>query len=201
MHRTQMQVPGIVAAYNRFMNGVDRMDQLRASSSAKRREKRVYMSLLSWILDLSVNSGLAIYKEMRCENQLLTNLTVAEFKRLIMQGLVAAHIAQFSIAPEPSCTVRPHGKSSHLLLKSKGTRLRCFVCSALGFDAKVTQFCLACNRGFHINCFSIYHNREFFRQNASIEAKMQLVDRYECVRARDRPSTKLPNINSIDVGE
>jgi len=38
MHRTHIMAPAIVAAYNLFMNGVDRMDQIRSVNPRRRRE-------------------------------------------------------------------------------------------------------------------------------------------------------------------
>ena len=36
MHRTLFPVPAVVAAYNCYMNSVDRMDQIQASAPTKR---------------------------------------------------------------------------------------------------------------------------------------------------------------------
>ncbi|KAK1935571.1 hypothetical protein P3T76_010266 [Phytophthora citrophthora] len=45
------QVPAMVAAYDLFMNGVDRVDQLRSTNTIRRKEKRVSMSIPTWALD------------------------------------------------------------------------------------------------------------------------------------------------------
>ncbi len=54
MHRSSIEVPAIVGAYNSFMNAVDRMDQIRSSCPTRRREKRVSMTLFTLVLVLAI---------------------------------------------------------------------------------------------------------------------------------------------------
>ena len=39
MNRTEFHVPSIIVAYNNYMNGVDRMEKMRATNPIKRKEK------------------------------------------------------------------------------------------------------------------------------------------------------------------
>lgn len=64
MHATVIEVPAIVMSYNLFMNGVDRFDQLRSSHSIARREKRVPMSVFTFLLDPSIVNAFALYNTM-----------------------------------------------------------------------------------------------------------------------------------------
>lgn len=54
MHATVLEVPAILLAYNIFMNGVDRFDQLRSSHCIERRKSRVPMSIFAIVLDESI---------------------------------------------------------------------------------------------------------------------------------------------------
>lgn len=54
----------IVLAYNSFVNGVDRHDQLRAGNSTTRREHRVPMSTVAFFLNASVMSCYEMYQSL-----------------------------------------------------------------------------------------------------------------------------------------
>lgn len=62
MYRTELQVPAIMAVYNKFMNAVDRMDQLRSSNPTRRREKRLPMTMFTGILDICINNAYALFR-------------------------------------------------------------------------------------------------------------------------------------------
>jgi len=47
MKQTAFLVPAPIVAYNLFMNGVDRMDQLRSTNMTRCREKRLYMTIFT----------------------------------------------------------------------------------------------------------------------------------------------------------
>jgi hypothetical protein len=64
LHRTDFFVAAPIVAYNMFMNGVDRMDQYRATLAAQRREKRVHKTMFTFILDLSITQAYAVYQKM-----------------------------------------------------------------------------------------------------------------------------------------
>jgi hypothetical protein len=59
MHYSMFEVPAIVRAYNLFMNAVDRIDQIRSSCPTRRREKRVSMTLFTFVLDLAIINACA----------------------------------------------------------------------------------------------------------------------------------------------
>ncbi len=64
LHQTNFSVPAPIVAYNKFMNGVDCMDQLYSTHVTQRREKRVYMTTFMYLLDLSVMQAYAIYQKI-----------------------------------------------------------------------------------------------------------------------------------------
>jgi len=120
LSRSTVNVPSIVAAYNSFMNSVDRMDQLRASSPTRRRESRVYMSLLSWIMDISINNGLALYNELRRSDSSLAPLTMEKFKLSIIEGFVLRGHSSTQIPQQIVIDITSNDVPTHLhyLLKS-----------------------------------------------------------------------------------
>ncbi|KAE8888356.1 hypothetical protein PF001_g20122 [Phytophthora fragariae] len=68
------------------MNGVDRVDQLRSTNPTRRKEQRLSMSLLTWVLDLSIINGFALMKEI--ETGPAAPRTLREFKRRVCESLV-----------------------------------------------------------------------------------------------------------------
>ena len=57
----------IIVAYNCYMNGVNHADQLRSINPWKRKEKRLYMNLFTYFLDLCLVSTLYfIIMEQNC---------------------------------------------------------------------------------------------------------------------------------------
>lgn len=144
LNRTTVEVPGIVAAYNNFMNSVDRMDQLRAGPPTKRREKRVNMSLITWIIDISVNNGFALYNELMKSEPTIERLTLDRVKLSVIDAFVLKGRnvpQQAKQLPQSVCI--SSSATGHCLLKSTiETRKRCFVCMAMGKKVKAIQFCV-----------------------------------------------------------
>lgn len=65
MHRSEFYMPAVVAAYSRFMNELDRFNQMQSTSPKLRCEKRVLMSMLDFLLDASIHSTYALMKALR----------------------------------------------------------------------------------------------------------------------------------------
>ena len=68
--RSTISVPEIVASYQMFMNGVDRMDQRRSTNPTQRREKRIYMSVWTYYLHLIVNRAFCLYDRLIHTNKI-----------------------------------------------------------------------------------------------------------------------------------
>jgi len=64
LHWTDFFVPAPIVAYNMFMNGVHHMDQRRATLATQRKEQRIQMTIFTFILDLAVTQGFAIYQKL-----------------------------------------------------------------------------------------------------------------------------------------
>ena len=62
--RTRLQCPAIIISYQMFMNGVDRVDQMRSTSPTKRKEMRIHMSIWTYMLDLAIHNAYCIYIQL-----------------------------------------------------------------------------------------------------------------------------------------
>ncbi|KAG6944004.1 hypothetical protein JG688_00017320 [Phytophthora aleatoria] len=85
LHRKVFMVPTVIAAYNMAMNGVDRVDQLRATNPTRHKEMRLSMSLFTWAFDLCVINAFALLNQIRPADT--RKITLREFKRRIAQQL------------------------------------------------------------------------------------------------------------------
>ncbi|ETO65316.1 hypothetical protein F444_17356 [Phytophthora nicotianae P1976] len=65
MHRRVFMAPTIIAAYNFCMNAVDRVDQLRSINPIRRREKRLSMTMFTWLMDIAIINAHTLVKTIR----------------------------------------------------------------------------------------------------------------------------------------
>jgi hypothetical protein len=89
LHRTDFFVPAPIVAYNKFMNRVDRMDQLRSTHVIQRREKRVHMTIFTYLLDLSITQAYTIYQKLVEGKGDVIPFFFFEFKRSICSRLIS----------------------------------------------------------------------------------------------------------------
>jgi hypothetical protein len=69
MKKTPVSVPVLFAAYNLYMNGVDRVDQYRATAPVKRRERRVNAIIYSYIIDCAIHNAYAFSRVLGGEKR------------------------------------------------------------------------------------------------------------------------------------
>ena len=90
INQSSFLAPALVAAYNKFMNGVDCFDQFRLTHATVRREKRVNMSRFTYLLDLAVINAFQVYKKL-CDDGKIGNgdmkLDLTKFKCSISRSL------------------------------------------------------------------------------------------------------------------
>ncbi|OWZ00028.1 hypothetical protein PHMEG_00028870 [Phytophthora megakarya] len=87
MHMALLYVPVSIAAFNKFMNAVDRVDQLRSTNSTQHREVRLTMTLFTWALDICIINAFALKKRLETGG---TTQTLRQFKLKIVQSLTEA---------------------------------------------------------------------------------------------------------------
>jgi hypothetical protein len=88
LKRSTFMVPAPIIAYNMFMNGVDRMDQLGSTNITQRREKRLYMTMFTMCLDLAVYQAFCLYNAMLPNKAKRKHQTLLSFKPQVAQFLV-----------------------------------------------------------------------------------------------------------------
>ena len=84
LHRSQVEVPVFIVAYNKYMNSVDRMDQKRSTNPTKRKEQRLGMSIFTYLLDLCVLQSFSVYKKLQPDK----NEPLSEYKRALCEELI-----------------------------------------------------------------------------------------------------------------
>jgi len=193
-HRTNIKVPSVVAIYNNYMGAVDRMDQVRAMNPTKRAEKRVSVSIYTWFLDLCINNAYAMRSELRNRNENIPGISFREFKWNIVKNLVGGGEGNMEEAVAEQ-------QNDHVVLDSNGHKLRCLLCSARGMEKRVLQGCLKCQRGFHSNCFTMFHRPDLFGNDSEVQEAVQKAKHLLSARKNiNRPSISFsPTIGSIKL--
>jgi hypothetical protein len=169
MHRTVLMVPAPIVAYNIFMNGVDRFDQYRSTNPTVRKERRVPMSIFTFLLDASVQNAFAIQKSIDPQS----SCDFREFKQVIAEKLVFPYLNEkknLSVRRAQNNRGNDEGEvrigsilSNHMLLENEGKKsANCYLCSIMKKDTtKRTSIysCVQCKQAFNVNCFTLYHFR------------------------------------------
>merc|ERR1712071_22961 len=187
-HQTVVQVPGIIVAYNIFMNGVDRFDQYRSTNATEQREKRVTMRIFTFLLDAAMLNAYAIQGIIDPKGR----KNLREFKTIVAQMLVQEHLRmrnkKRTTSSKPQ-TEEPIGciVSRHVLLENQGKKsASCYLCSMMVGDGKERTSiygCSQCKRAFHVNCFAFYHF-----EHALTDSKRPILQRL--IRENDGASTR-----------
>lgn len=129
------------------MNGVDHMDQLRSTLVTQRREKRVHMTMLTYIMDLSVTQSFAIYQKIN-EGNAGERMSFLNFKYNICEPLFT-----------PLQKSRPVGHPAGSR-KTKTASTQNTVSTPLTINETVGIIDsphLVCKKGFQVNCFVAHH--------------------------------------------
>jgi hypothetical protein len=88
LNHTAFMVPAPIFAYNNFMNGVDWMDQYRATLAMQRKEVRIHMTIWTFCLDLAITQAYAVYRKAATDKG-EPYVSFFKFKRRICAALIA----------------------------------------------------------------------------------------------------------------
>ena len=205
--RTEFLAPAIFVAYNIFMNGVDRMDQVRVANPSRRCEKRVSMSIFTWALDIACNNALSILKTLFPDR--IWNMR--NFKREISMALVRPlqmtkasrkvntqqHKIQTPLSFPEMNKIIGSDASKHYMLKNKnGQMMQCFVCKILsGKRLRSAYSCVECGKGYHVDCFTAIHFQHALSQNRVLQNKLlKALNASKAIRGR-----KSNNISTLSA--
>lgn len=192
IHRTIFHVPAIVVAYNLFMNGVDRFDQLRSTNACVRKESKVTMTLFTFLLDASIQNAFTVRNVMHPEKK----TTLREFKRVVAQQLVDDYLQDRENSRKRRATAElPQTamgtiSSNHILLENLDRKsARCYLCNIMANDEKSRTSiygCAECKRAFHVNCFAFYHFENALQEHRPILVRMILENDGNSARKKHR---------------
>lgn len=163
---TQLHVPAVMVAYKLFKNGVDCFDQLWSTNATVRKEMRVSMNKLTFLLDAINLKPHAILNAMQVGSCLLF---AREFKRRIDEALVRPLIelqdrltTLRKVTNSRSSNTNSKAGDAHLLLRNEeNKKSQCYlwkITNAIGNGRYFVYSCTACEHRFHVNCFTFFHN-------------------------------------------
>jgi hypothetical protein len=179
LNRSSFLVPAPIIAYNMFMNGVDRMDQLRSTNITQRREKRLYMTMFTMCLDLAIHQAYCLYNATHPNVNERKHKCLQSFKQqvaiFLVEPLLNKKKARQNI-PVPLLSAAPQTarnitetlgriEETHMLVKNLGKKkypsklqdVACYLCKLRGFVSKTIYGCPQCKTGFHVECFTAFH--------------------------------------------
>jgi len=159
--RVDIPQPFVVSQYNKYMGGVDRMDQNIATYRISIRSRKWWWPLFAYLLDVAMQNAWIIYRQTDAARH--RPLDQLEFRRDICN----IYYTRYSL--ERPSVGRPVGRPKHLdirapeeirsdrmdhFIESIPTQRRCAVCGV-----KVKKQCSKCNVGLHLNaCFATFHH-------------------------------------------
>lgn len=155
---TDIPQPYIVHQYNTYMGGVDRFDQNNNHTRVTIGGKKWYWSVVTWLLDTSVQNAWQLHKKAG------GSMTLLEFKReLVCTTLrtVGNSRSRNSSGSSGRMGQRPgdvnirFDRLSHLVEKRPLRRL----CAMEGCKVKVATYCDKCDRAVCIDHFKAYHTQ------------------------------------------
>lgn len=163
-HRTIFMVPAAIVAYNLFMNSVDRMDQMMSTVCTRRKEKRLHMSFFTYLMDFACVQAYAVYHHVQEKG---VNMTLEKFKRNICIALVRPHRlkrnyaaleeVESRIAVNADIVVGTNSNVHMLIENLEKKDIQCHFCYLRGKSSRSIYGCVACKKGFHVNCFTAFH--------------------------------------------
>ena len=158
--RVDVPQPYVVSQYNKYMGGVDRMDQNIATYRISIRYRKWWWPLFAYLLDVAMQNAWIIYRQT--EGARHRPLDQLEFRR----DICSMYYTRYSL--ERPSVGRPFGRPKHLdirvpeeirndrtdhFIESIPTQRRCAVCGV-----KVKKQCSKCNVGLHMDaCFATFH--------------------------------------------
>ena len=172
----EYQVPKAVNVYNKYMNGVDVVDQLSWGdfNVTTHRSKRWTLRYLEALWGLTITNAYSIYKEVNRDHRDLS-LSHGQFRRKLVQQmfsspevqrLKAGHVTRgkirkindaVNVGVGNLCILTQTLPGSHP--QDQGRRLK-KDCQGEGKRHQTTYYCASCNMSMCPKCFDEFHLRE-----------------------------------------
>lgn len=147
--------PYMIAMYNQYMGGTDRMDQDIARNRIGIRGKKWYWPLLTWLIDAAIHNAWTLYKN---SGRKMTNF---KFKRI----LARTYMQRYGTLPKKKgrpCNqelpneLRFDGLNHLVEFTPNKIRRRCAMEKC---KSSIRTQCKKCDCGLCIDCFVSYHTK------------------------------------------
>ncbi|KUF95983.1 Bifunctional epoxide hydrolase 2 [Phytophthora nicotianae] len=195
LHREIFMAPTVISAYNLCMNAVDRVDQLRSTNPTRRREKRLGMTIFTWMMDLAVINAHTLLTTVR--PTATQGLALREFKRRIAEVLTSGErqnktrraSQKKKRARETLDEIVGIDSSIHMITPNSTAhssgKLLCHLCSLRNIKKKSRYGCTKCELGFHVECFTAFHNQAVLQHSPQLRATLEVL----CRASTEEPET------------
>jgi len=224
MKWTAFLVPAPIVAYNLFMNGVDKMDQLQSTNMTRCREKQLYMTIFMMFLDLAVHQAYCIYQAVVTNTADRKHNNLISFKKKIISDLLEGQLqrredeqhelVQHSLAhrltlpPTARLIVDTLGgiNEQHMLVKNVGRKknankpqdVPCYLCKLRNMYKTTIYGCPTCQLAFHVECFTAFHYKDALKGN--VKALVTTLKTIEVKgKGRKKKSTKLGSLETLTL--
>ena len=159
--QAEVQCPHIITAYNKYMGGVDRNDQMASYYAIKCKSKKWWHRIFFELLNRSiVNSHILELESANHENRCLKDFRLELAKKLIGDFTAKKRLGRPSIDMPARLTERHFPSLLPSNEKGRIKERRCFVCSTKEKAKKTSYFCEDCGVGLCVApCFRIHHTR------------------------------------------
>lgn len=155
----QISQPYLIAQYNKFMGGVDKLDWLIQKYRTKIRGKKWYFPIFTNLLDCAIVNAYILY----CMSN--DNMPLLQFRRYICRVYLNVN----SILSNPKKAGRPsfnklaskrvlenirRDGNGHIIERTEnGKQRKCAVCKS-----NARKQCRKCNVGLHLDCMELWHS-------------------------------------------
>ena len=156
--KIQLPQPGTIDRYNRFMGGVDRLDQNIGYCRIQIRGKKWYWSLYSFCVDSACQNAWQLHRKMAAQSG-ETSLDYLNFRRKIVQTYLMKFKLDTALGRPKSSkpiearvplSVRLDNVNHYLASADQG---RCAVCKK-----NSRKHCQKCRVNLHEKCWSVFHS-------------------------------------------
>jgi len=148
------------------MNSVDYMDQRRSTNLTRRKEQRVSMNIFTCLLDLGLSNVYCLYEQVHSSTE--PQISFRNFKRKVCEALIIPFqesrkrkYLQISEKPQYSniaTSIIGTIGTDHMLMENLDkSDIHCFLCLMSDKKKKKIYGCVACKKGFYVNCFTALH--------------------------------------------
>ena len=157
--RKTFPCPNTITAYNKFMGGVDKNDQLRQYYHVRLKSRKYYKYLFWMIFDVAITNALIIARA----NPVLQKETksVKSFRTALSHELLNGYCSRKRKGRRPTVSTKKF-HNEHYPFLGDGQQHRCEYCSLKGIRKATKWHCRDCNiylchKGTDTDCFLLYH--------------------------------------------